>query len=237
MSLCVRDQPPGASLRCHAPSRLLLVGSILALWGLPLLDLASAHAAVTREEVERAIRDGVRFLKQAAARRRLLARRRRRRADRHDQPGHAGPADRRRAGRTRPTIVTALEFLRNFGPEQLEEHLRRRAPDDGLRRRRPRPRPVADRRQRRAGSRRPRSSPATASTGPARGRYSDVQDPPRRQLEHPVRPARPERRQRGRRPGQARGLGPGPALLGAIPAATTAAGATRPTTPCRPPPA
>ena len=38
--------------------------------------------------------------------------------------------------------------------------------------------------------------------------YSEI-NAARRQLEHPVRPARPERRQRGRRAGQARGLGSG----------------------------
>ena len=55
----------------------------IASWPLvPVLLLAAlappARGAVTREEVERAIREGVRYLKQRAARRRLVARRRRR---------------------------------------------------------------------------------------------------------------------------------------------------------------
>ena len=45
----------------------LLVGSILALGGLPLLDPAAAHAAVTREEVEHAIHDGVQFSSSSSA--------------------------------------------------------------------------------------------------------------------------------------------------------------------------
>ena len=75
--------------------RWLVVLAILA----ELAGSASCMAAVTREEVERAIREGVRFLKSAAACRRLLGRRRKRREDRYHQPGHAGPADRRREAR------------------------------------------------------------------------------------------------------------------------------------------
>ena len=45
-----------------------------------LTSSGPASAAVTREEVERAIRDGVRFLKSQQQRRRLVARRRERSA-------------------------------------------------------------------------------------------------------------------------------------------------------------
>ena len=78
---------------------------------------------------------------------------------------------------------------------------------------RPRARPAQDRRQRRLA----RGRPDQARRPRPLARLVDLhrlQDPARRQLEHPVRPARPERRQRGRRAGQARGLGPRPRATG-----------------------
>ena len=188
----------------------------------------SASAAVTREEVERAIREGVRYLKDEQ------------RAD----GSWADVDDEARTGTTSlvtlalltagepadsPTIAQGARLPPQVRPRAAQEHLRRRAPDDGLRRRRPRARPARDRRQRRLARGRPRSRPGDRVTWPGSWTYTDFKDPPRRQLEHPVRPARPERRQRGRRPGQARGLGPRPELLGAVPAARRRAGPTRPT--------
>ena len=75
-------------------------------------------AGVTREEVERAIRDGVRFLKGQQLRRRLMAGRRGRCPFRHHQPGDARPVDRRREGRFADD-PPALELLRRLRPEDL----------------------------------------------------------------------------------------------------------------------
>ena len=179
---------------------------------------SSLRAAVTREEVERAIREGVRFLKQ-------------------EQRADGSWADVHGEARTGTTSLVTLALLdrrrearladRPQGPRlparlrarPAQQHLRDRAPDDGLRRRRARARSAPDRRQRELA----RVGPDQAGRPrPLAGLVDLLQleaSPARRQLEHPVRPARPERRQRGRRAGQARGLGPGASLLGAVPEA------------------
>jgi hypothetical protein len=97
----------------------LLVGSILVLGGLRLFEPADAHAAVTREQVERAIHEGVHFLKQ-------------RQRDDGSWPDADSQA---RTGTTSlvvlallsagepvssPSIAAAVEFLRRSGPEQLK---------------------------------------------------------------------------------------------------------------------
>ena len=91
------------------------------------------------EPVERAIREGVRFLKQ------------------QQHPDGSWPEIEKRPTRGRPawstlalltageqpdspTIRKALEFLRNFGPDESSQHLRDRVADHGLRRRRSGPR-------------------------------------------------------------------------------------------------
>src|SRR5438067_1115975 len=85
---------------------------------LALLEPASARAAVTREEVERAIHDGVNYLKQ------------KQREDGSwadvDSEAHTGTTSLvtlalLTAGEPAgsPNVAAALEFLRNFGPEQL----------------------------------------------------------------------------------------------------------------------
>jgi hypothetical protein len=102
----------------HA-ARFALASSIFVVLGPLPLEHGKAHAAVTREQVERAIHDGVHFLKQ------------RQRADGSwpdaDSEAHTGTTSLvtlalLTAGEPvgSPTIVQALEFLRNFGPEQLK---------------------------------------------------------------------------------------------------------------------
>ena len=90
-----------------------------------------------------------------AACRRFVAGRRGRCADRHHQPGRPSPCStagekRRFAGDPQGARVPPQVRAR-----RAAEHLRDRAPDHGLRRRRPRARPPAHRRQRRVARRRP----------------------------------------------------------------------------------
>ncbi len=189
-------------------------------------------AGVTREEVERAIREGVSFLK------------RQQRADGGwpDVEGEArsgttslvtlGAVDRRREGRfpDRPQCARAPAQAQARGPPQ---HLRHRPADHGLRRRRTRTRQAAHRRQRRLA----RAGPDQARRSGLLARLVDLYRfqarQARRQLEFAIRPAGSARGQRGRRAGQARGLDPGPRLLGALAEAATGAG---PIPPIRPPP-
>ena len=185
---------------------------------------------MTREDVERAIRDGTRYLKQEQ------------RAD-----GSWDDANTQaRTGTTSlvtlalltagerpdsPVIRKALDHLRRFGPdaarstyaialqtmvfaaaEPERDQLRIAANVDWL-----------EAAQIKPGQHGPRAAGPT-SRGAQR----------RRQLEHPVRAAGPQRGRRGRRPGQARGLGPRPGSTGRRPSAATAAGATTPATRSRP---
>ena len=213
-----------------AVARLLLVLSYATPLGFSLLYPAPAGAAVTREEVERAIRDGVNFLKGQQQDDGSWPDADSEAHGRHHQPGDPGAVDARASRSTRPTIATALEFLRNFGPEQLKstyavalQTMVFAAAD-----------PDRDQVKIAANVRLARGCPDQARRTRQLARLVDLlrlQDPQRRQLEHPVRPARPERRQRGRRPGQARGLGPGPRATGSDTSTATAAGATRPTAP------
>jgi hypothetical protein len=100
-------------------ARFTLAWSIGLLLGGPLLDRGPAHGAVTREEVERAIHDGVHFLKQQQ------------RADGSwpdaDSEAHTGTTSLATlalltAGEpiSETHVAQALEFLRNFGPDQLK---------------------------------------------------------------------------------------------------------------------
>ena len=215
----------------RAKARHRITIGILASWLLfQVGGWSSGRAAVTREEVERAIREGVRFLKQEQ------------RADGSwlDVHGDARTGttslvtlallDRRRAarlarGRKRRGVSAPLRA------RSARQHLRHRASDHGLRRRRARTRPQSDRRQRRLAG----TSPDQAGRPGLLARLVDLLQlqahPARRQLQHPVRLARPERRQRGGRAGQARGLGPGAKPTGSAARSTTAAGPTRPIPP------
>ena len=131
-----------------------------------------ARAGVTREEVERAIRDGVRFLKGQQ------------RAD-GSWPDVEGEA---RTGTTSlvtlalltagekpdsPTIRKALDYLRKLRARGPPQHLRHRPADHGLRRRRARARPVCGSPPTSSGWSAPRSSPATRSYWPGSWTYSD----------------------------------------------------------------
>ena len=127
----------------------------------------TSRAAVTREEVERAIRDGIRYLKQ-------------------EQKADGSWEDFNPQARTGTTSLVTLALLtageRADSPAHPQgarapppvrarpapQHLRDRAADDGLRRRRARARPAPDRRQRDLAGSRPRSSPASADR-PAAG--------------------------------------------------------------------
>src|SRR5262245_17409902 len=96
-----------------------LVASLLVLIVPALLGPIPARAAVTREQVENAIREGVHYLKQQQ------------RADgswaEADNEAHTGTTSLvtlalLTAGEPprSPHVARALEFLRNFGPEQLK---------------------------------------------------------------------------------------------------------------------
>ena len=164
-----------------------------------VLGAGLRSGGVTSEEVERAIREGVRFLKS------------------QQQPDGSWPEAEAqvKTGTTSlvtlalltagekadsPTIQRGARVPARLRPGAAPQHLRHRAPDHGLRRRRARARPAADRSPTSTGWSRPRSSRATASPGRARGPTPSSSAAGRRQLQHPVRPAGPERRQRGRRP-------------------------------------
>jgi hypothetical protein len=97
----------------------LLAGLIVVLGGLRLFDPAAAHADVTREQVERAIHDGVHFLK----------------TQQRDDGSWPDADSQARTGKTSlvvlallsagepvssPSIKQALEFLRKSGPEELK---------------------------------------------------------------------------------------------------------------------
>jgi hypothetical protein len=96
-----------------------LVFSTLVLFGFPLLNPTPARALVTREQVEHAIHDGVHFLKQ------------RQRADGSwtdaDGEAHTGTTSLvtlalLTAGEpaNSPAVSQAIEYLRDYGPEQLK---------------------------------------------------------------------------------------------------------------------
>ena len=98
------------------PTRSLIV--LLVLTGLGLIPGAWARAAVTREQVEKAIREGVRFLK--------LEQRDDGSWTDVDNEAHTGTTSLvtlalMTAGEpvSSPAIAKALGYLRNFGPEQL----------------------------------------------------------------------------------------------------------------------
>ena len=128
-----------------------------------------------------------------------------------------------------PTIQQSLDVPPRLRPAAAPQHLRHRAADHGLRRRRARDATGCGSSPTSTGWSAPRSSPATGALAGNLDLYG-AQGTGRRQLQHPVRPAGPERRQRGRHAGQARGLGPVAALLRAASRIATAAGATRPAT-------
>ena len=152
-----------------------------------------AKAGVTREEVERAITSGVRFLLR----------------QQRDDGSWPEIEDDARTGTT--SLVTlalltageapdslairrSLEFLRKFDPGQLDSVYSVSLADDGLRRRHPQGRRRPDPGQRRLARRRP----AQAGRPRPLARLVELQgfeDPARRQLELAVRLARPERRE------------------------------------------
>ena len=150
----------------------------------------------------RALRSGGRPLPgQAAAARRLVARGRRGRQDRDHQPGDPGPAHRRRAGRRPDHIVKSLEYLRKFDPGQLDSVYSVALQTMVF----AAARPKADIVRIQANVdwlEEAQLKPGDHALWPGSWSYKSSKDPARRQLELAIRPARPERRQRGRREGQ-----------------------------------
>ena len=164
----------------------------------------------TRDEVERAIRDGVRYLKQ-------------------EQRGDGMWADVHGDARTgttslvtlalltagekpdSPTVRKAIDYLRTFGPDQLNSTYAIALQTMVYAAAEPEPRHAPDRRQRELA----RIGPDQAGRPRPLARFLDLLQlqahPARRQLQFPVRPARPGRGQRGWSAGQARGLGHGAA--------------------------
>ena len=178
-----------------------------------------ACAAVTREEVERAIREGVRFLKQ-------------------EQRADGSWADVQGEARTGTTSLVTLALLtagekpdspRSKAPRvparlrarSARQHLRDRAADHGLRRRRARARPQSGSLANVDWLERAQIKPGDPVYWPGSWTYSELEaGPARRQLEHAVRPARAcNAASEVGRAGQARGLGAGAELLGAQPEA------------------
>ncbi len=136
-----------------------------------LVGTDSCSAAVTREEVERAIREGVRLLEE-------------------QQRADGSWADVENEAKTGTTSLVTLALLTagekpdspavrkahrvppRLRPQRPEEHLRDRAADHGLRRRRARARPVADRRQCRV-ARTAQIKPGDPVNWPGSWTYSD----------------------------------------------------------------
>ena len=175
-------------------------------------------AAVTREEVERAIRDGVRFLTQAQ------------RGDGSWPDVHTDT----KTGTTSlvtlalltagekkdsPSVRAALDYLRKFGPDQLNSTYAIALQTMVYAAAEPERDQSAHRRQRELARIRPDQGGRPDPLAWLLDLFELETDPARRQLEHPVRPARPQCRQRGRRTREARGVGPFPRLLGAVPEA------------------
>ena len=145
-----------------------------------------------------------------------MARRAWRGTNRHHQPRDPGTAHRGRAAR----LARGQERRGLSAPLRARsawQHLRHRPANHGLRRRRARTRPQSHPGQRRLAG----TSPDQAGRPGLLARLVDLfqlqAHPARRQFQHPVRLARPARRRRGGRAGQARGLGPGANLLGTQP--------------------
>ena len=127
-----------------------------------------------------------------------------------------------------PQVAKALAFLRQFTPEQLRSVYAVSLQTMVFAAAEPERDQLRINLQRRLAPEGADQARTTASTGPARGRYTAAKGTAGRQLEHPVRPARPERGERGGRADRARGLDPGPELLGDGPSAATGAGPITP---------
>ena len=140
-----------------------------------------------------------------------------RRTDRDDQPGDAGLADRRREARLARRSSGARRSSAASARSSSTAPTRICAADHGLRRRRAGARPRADRRQCRLAGARPASSSANGFPGREPGPITRPADASRRQLQHPVRAAGLECRQRGRHRRQAGGLGALARLFRAVP--------------------
>ena len=187
------------------------------------IEPPDCRAAIRREEVEKAIREGVRFLK-----------------DQQRPDGSwADTADEAKTGTTSLVTLALLTAGRagrladdparpsttsaRFGPEQLRSTYAVAlqtmvfAAADPERDQLEIAANVAwlERAQIKAGDRVP---------WPGSWTYSDFKERARRQLEHPVRPARPERRQRGRRRRSSPRSGPWPGATGSDSSTTTGAG-------------
>ena len=135
-----------------------------------------------------------------------------------------------------PTVRKAPRLPPQLRARAAQQHLRRRAPDDGLRRRRARARPDPHRSPTSTGSSGPRSSRATRSTGPARGPTPAPSGPSPATTRTPSTPCSAcNAASEVGRAGQARGLGPGPDLLGAQPEARRELGLHARLAPPRPP--
>ena len=127
------------------------------------------------------------------------------------------PCSRPARSPTRPRFARRSSSSGGFRPDDLQEHLRDRLADHGLRSRRPRAATSCASSRTSTGWSGPRSSPAIPLSGPDRGATQSRNGEERRQLQHAICLAGPARRQRGRRARQARGLGPGAGLLDAMP--------------------
>ena len=209
----------------------------LASIALVLVPGPRAGAAVTREQVEQAIRDGVRFLK-------------------HQQRDDGSWTDVDNEAQTGTTSLVTLALLTAGEPVRLaDDHQGARVParTSGptslnstyaialqtmvFAAAEPDTRPAARSPPTSTGSSRPRSSPATASSGPARGptRRSRTGTATTRTRSTPCSACNAASEVGV--PVKPRGLDPGAALLGADTSTATAAGPTRPMPPRRPPPA
>ncbi len=191
------------------PSLALLLAAAVA------LGPARARAGVTSEQVERAIREGVRFL-----------------LDQQQEDGSWTEAEAQvKTGTTSLVTLALLTAGEKLDSPKIQpcarvppwlraaaapQHLRHRPADHGLRRRRARDRPPAASGERQlagAGPDQARGPRALAgNVDVLRGQVAG-----RRPFQHPVCPPRPQRRQRGRRRRQARGLGAVPGPLRAVP--------------------
>ncbi len=172
-------------------------------------------AAVTREDVDKAIRDAVRFLK----------------SNQRDDGSWTDIELEARTGVTSlvtlalmtagepansPAIRKSTRLSPPFRAGRAAQHVCHLAPDDGLRNGRARARSVADRGQRPLA----RAGPDQAQRRRFLAGLVDLlrhETPPGRQFQLPVRPSGPARRQRSRGAGQARGVGARAHVLGKKP--------------------
>ena len=149
------------------------------------------------------------------AQRWIVGRRPYRHQDRNDQPGNPRPAH-GRAEKGFAERKLGARLSAQVWPRSAQQHLRHCTSDHGLRGGRARARLAADCLQRELAGVVPDQGGRPDPLAGLLDLFQLEEDPARRQLEYPVCTARTQCRQRGRRPGQAGGLGPLARLLGAI---------------------